>query len=225
MQDPKTTMNLNDFRIEYNHGVLEQKDFVACPFAQFKDWFERASELEKYSEPNAMCISTATPEGMPSVRYVLLKELDEKGFVFFSHYSSKKGQQMELNPKVAILFYWPMTHRQVRVEGTVEKISAEASDAYFKSRPIGSQISGMVSPQSQVLEGNDKEKLKEDIEHWKKRVEVEGEEIVKRPENWGGYRVIPNWFEFWQGQRSRFHDRFTYVPKEQGGWEIQMLAP
>lgn len=220
-----SSMNLNEHRIEYNTGVLNMDDFKECPFAQFKDWFERATELEKFSESNAMAISTSTPDGHPSLRYVLLKEVDAKGFVFFSHYDSKKGQQIESNPNVAALFYWPMTHRQVRVEGIVEKIPEAESDLYFKSRPIGSQISGMVSPQSHVLENNKKDTLKAEIESWKERVEKEGEQIIQRPKNWGGYRIIPKWFEFWQGQRSRFHDRFEYVPNNQGGWKIQMLAP
>jgi len=169
-----------------------------------------------------MAISTCTLDGMPSIRYVLLKEVDETGFVFFSNYESRKGQELAANPNISACFYWPLCHRQVRIEGRAERIAPGASDAYFKSRPIDSQISGMVSPQSQVL--NSKDDLLKKIDEAKEKVKVEGEQSVQRPDSWGGYRIVPKYFEFWQGQQSRFHDRFVYE-KEGNGWNVSMLAP
>jgi len=169
-----------------------------------------------------MAISTCTLDGLPSIRYVLLKGVDESGFIFYTNYESRKGQELAANPNISACFYWPLCHRQVRIEGRAEKLPPSTSDAYFKSRPIDSQISGMVSPQSQILDT--KEDLLKKIDEAKERVKLEGEQAIQRPDSWGGYRIIPRYFEFWQGQKSRFHDRFAYT-KGGEGWDVQMLAP
>jgi len=219
--------SLWDYRKEYIPGQLGEKDMSQNPFDQFKAWFDKANEVEKFCEPNTMAISTATASGVPSVRYVLLKGVDTSGFTFFTHYESRKGQNLEENPNIAALFYWPLTHRQIRLEGTVEKLSDKENDDYFHSRPVGSQISAWASPQSQKIPSKDP--LLEKMSSMQKKVETEGVE-VPRP-NWGGYRIIPKTFEFWQGQQSRdtpqgwdMHNRFMYRRTATGGWAIEMIA-
>jgi len=216
------TLNYSNLRNQYCIPSLKFEELPTSPFTLFKTWFDRATLLEKHIEPNAMVVSTSTASGFPSARYVLLKEVDQTGFIFFSNYDSRKGIELSENPNVAIQFYWPLTHRQVRIEGVVEKISNEDSDKYFKSRPIGSQIAGFASPQSQVLES--KQVLLKEIEKIQMRVEKNGEDSLKRPEEWGGYRIVPRYFEFWDGQEDRLTDRFEYSVKKEG-WDIKMLAP
>lgn len=220
----KTIKDLNDYRIDYSKIPLKIEEFANCPFEQFKTWFETAEKTEKDVEVNSMAIATCSKDGMPSVRYVLCKGFDKNGFVFYTNYESKKGKQIEENPKIAALFYWPNAQRQVRIEGKAEKISEEASDTYFNSRPIGSQISGSLSPQSQVI--SSKQELQAKMDEIKKQVEDDVTKVV-RPKNWGGYRIIPISFEFWQGQSSRFHDRFLYTPLDDSNnnWNINILAP
>jgi pyridoxamine 5'-phosphate oxidase len=201
---------------------------VASPFDQFKGWYDRANELEKFCEPTAMAITTATAGGIPSVRYVLLKGVDTSGFVFFTHYESSKGQNLLENPNIAALFYWPLTNRQVRIEGQVQKMTDAENDQYFHSRPVGSQISAWASPQSQVIP--DKAVLLDKMKTMEKKVETEGVE-VPRP-NWGGFRIIPKHFEFWQGHQQgrdqggwQFHNRFQYNLTPTGDWTIEMVNP
>lgn len=196
---------------------LQESDLDSNPLKQFEKWFEEvlASGLE---EPNAMVLSTVN-EGKPSARIVLLKDLDS-GFKFFTNYGSKKGQEMEENPQVALTFFWKELERQVRIEGLVEKVSADESDEYFKSRPRGSQIGAWVSHQSAAIAS------REVLEATNAELEArfEGKEI-QRPDHWGGYRVIPTYIEFWQGRPSRLHDRLAYTKKEDNSWKIERLSP
>lgn len=209
---------LADFREEYRKGELHEKDVKSSPFDQFENWFQFAIE-SKLSEPNAMSVATATPEGKPSIRVVLLKELNEKGFVFFTNYLSRKGKEIEENPQAAIVFDWHPIERQVRIEGSIMKISEEESDIYFNSRPEASKIGAWVSPQSEVVES--RETLNSLQQKTEKRFEGKS---IERPPHWGGYIVIPDVIEFWQGRPSRLHDRIVYY-KTDKGWTIKRLAP
>lgn len=207
-------------REDYNSDSLSISDMDPDPSSQFHHWFQDAIKAE-IKEPNAMTLATATPNGKPSARVVLLKDYGPEGFTFFTNYDSRKGAELALNPQVALVFLWLDLHRQVRIEGRVERVSATTSEAYFQSRPRGSQVGAWASPQSSVLD---------DREWLLKRVNAveemyEGEEKLPLPAFWGGYLVRPTLFEFWQGQTSRLHDRFQYTPKTEGGWLIERLAP
>lgn len=210
-------MNLADIRKEYSLKVLDNQHINSNPFEQFKTWFQEAIESQVL-EPNAMHLSTVSPSGKPSGRIVLLKGID-KGFLFFTNYDSRKGKDLIHNPFASLTFFWAELERQVRIEGHVEKIKPEASTEYFNSRPFESRIGAIASPQSQLIEN------REVLEH--KYAEIwqryEGDEPPK-PENWGGFRLIPDVFEFWQGRKSRLHDRLRYKPSEDS-WKIERLAP
>ncbi len=169
---------------------------------------------------HAMTLATATSDGRPSARMVLLKEYDERGFVFFSNYDSQKGQELAENPQAALVFYWVQFHRQIRITGQISRVSAAESDNYFHSRPRGSQLSAAASPQSRVVPG--RATLEEQVAWLAER--YEGQE-VPRPAQWGGYRLAPDSFEFWQGRPDRLHDRFRYTRRPEGGWIIERLAP
>jgi len=188
------------------------------PFEQFHQWLREAISAEAL-EVNAMTLSTLHADGYPNGRVVLLKELDY-GFVFFSNYQSEKGQELENHPKASLTFFWPELERQVRVMGTVEKISESQSDEYFLSRPKGSQIGAWASPQSHKIRS--REVLEERLKEMQLRFE---EEKLVRPPHWGGYRVLPHKIEFWQGRPSRLHDRILYEKNEAGAWTISRLAP
>lgn len=204
-----------DLRLDYQLATLNEQDVAAEPLQQFDRWWVEAiqSELE---EPNAMTLATSTPEGKPSARIVLLKSFDVDGFLFFTNYESRKGQELAANPQVTLLFFWKELQRQVRIEGTVSKAALNISDEYFRSRPVGSQIGAIVSPQSQVIPGRSflEDKVKA----------LEGQ-TLQRPEHWGGYVVKPQQVEFWQGRSSRLHDRLLYTLAADGSWEISRLAP
>ena len=189
------------------------------PLDLFARWFEEARELSRMEYPNAMTLSTVTPEGMPDGRVVLLKELDARGFTFYTNYRSAKGEALDANPRAALSFYWDDLARQVRIRGTVEKVSAEDSEAYFQTRPRGSRIGAAVSNQSQPLGG------REELEARYRQMEarLEGEEIP-RPDHWGGYRLVPAEVEFWQAGAHRLHDRFLYR-RGGGDWTVERLAP
>ena len=207
-------------RQDYVSDSLNISDMDTEPASQFHHWFQDALKAD-IPEPNAMTLATATPDGKPSARVVLLKDYSPNGFTFFTNYGSRKAAELDRNPQVALAFLWLGLHRQVRIEGQVERLSATASQAYFQSRPRGSQVGAWASPQSSVLA--DRTWLLGRVEAIEKL--YEGQENLPLPEFWGGYLVKPTLFEFWQGQTSRLHDRFQYTPKEDGGWLVQRLAP
>lgn len=210
---------LANMRRDYKRGHLELDSLSADPNEQFRKWFAEAQETES-GEINAMSLATATPNGLPSVRVVLLKGADEEGFRFFTNYESRKAAELAANPHAALGFYWPTLERQVRVEGEVRKLEAGQSEAYFRSRPKGSQVGATISPQSKVIPNRD-------------ALEAEFDEAMRRyastdvpfdSDFWGGYIVVPDVFEFWQGRESRLHDRLRYR-KSGDEWVIERLAP
>ncbi|MCF2506053.1 pyridoxamine 5'-phosphate oxidase [Dyadobacter sp. CY107] len=210
--------NIAKLRQDYNLRGLDEQDLAPNPFTQFKLWFDDVLSAE-IIEPNAMLLSTVL-NGRPSARVVLLKDLDQTGFTFFTNYESKKAREMESDPFVAITFFWKELERQVRIEGKIEKTTAQESSEYFAVRPRASQIGAWASAQSQHLEN------RAELEERTRLLEekFEGAE-VPRPLHWGGYRVIPNYFEFWQGRRSRLHDRLVYEKTDEGSWQIERLYP
>ncbi len=207
-------------REDYQSDSLKISDMDPEPSSQFHHWFQDALKAE-IKEPNAMTLATASPDGKPSARVVLLKDYGPDGFTFFTNYESRKGAELDLNPQVALVFLWLGLHRQIRIEGQVERVSSAASEAYFQSRPRGSQVGAWASPQSSVL--HDRGLLLDRVDAVEKK--YEGQEKLPLPGFWGGYLVKPTLFEFWQGQTSRLHDRFQYTPKAEGGWLIERLAP
>ena len=210
-------MDLAALRQEYMRAGLHEKDLVADPLAQFGNWFEEALR-SGVALPNAMTLATATKRGRPSARAVLLKGFDERGFVFYTHYGSRKGRELEENPQAMLLFCWEELERQVGIEGRASRVSAAESDDYFASRPLGSRLSAIVSPQSERV--TSREALEILLEQAAKR----WREAPPRPEHWGGYRLAPERFEFWQGRKDRLHDRLCYS-RAGGGWKIERLAP
>jgi pyridoxamine 5'-phosphate oxidase len=211
-------MTLSDLRKDYTLAGLTEADLDPDPIAQFRVWFAQA-QAAKGAEPNAMSLATADAEGRPSVRTVLLKGLDERGFVFYTNYESDKGQALAANPRAELLFYWAELERQVRVSGSVERASRVETEAYFRSRPIGNQIGALVSPQSRVI--GDRDGLERRFRELEEQYRA-GD--VPLPANWGGYRVVPQTIEFWQGRASRLHDRLRYQLTGDA-WVIERLAP
>ena len=217
-QYTKSFMILADIRKDYTLKSLEIQDVANDPLQQFRHWMEEAIQAEAL-EVNAMCLSTISKDGFPNSRIVLLKELDE-GFVFFTNYESSKGKELASSPKASLTFFWPEIERQVRVVGTVGKISEKESDTYFFSRPISSQIGAWASPQSQEISDRTV------IENSQKRLEEEFKlNPIQRPAHWGGYRLIPHRIEFWQGRPSRLHDRISYELDGGTNWKKVRLAP
>jgi pyridoxamine 5'-phosphate oxidase len=206
-------------RKEYSRVGIVETDLDPDPFVQFGQWFGVASS-SGVTEANAMTLATATAEGMPSARTVLLKGFDERGFVFYTNYESQKGQELLENPYAALLFFWKELHRQVRVTGSVVRVTREESEAYFHSRPVGSQVGAAISAQSRPIP--DRATLEAQYSALEARYE---NAQVPLPEYWGGYRVVPAMFEFWQGRENRLHDRLRYLPRPEGGWVIDRLAP
>lgn len=196
---------------------LHERDLAPDPFVQFGSWFAEALR-SGIALPNAMTLATATRAGRPSARTVLLKSFDASGFVFFTHYRSRKGREIEENPQAMLLFRWGELERQVGIEGRVAKVSAAESDGYFATRPLGSRLSAIISPQSEPVVS--REVLETALEEASKRWRNE----PPRPPHWGGYRLVPERFEFWQGRRDRLHDRLCYR-KAEGAWKIERLAP
>ena len=210
-------MSLADMRMEYDVGGLLESDMAGDPFTQFQRWFT-AAQAAGVPEPNAMTVASVGGDGRPSARVVLLKGVDY-GFVFFTNYASRKGHELERQPFAALVFYWHAQHRQVRVEGRVERVDAAESDAYFASRPPGSQIGAWASAQSQVIAG------REGLEQRYAALQNEyAGQAVPRPPHWGGLRVVPDVVEFWQGRPSRLHDRLRFR-REAGDWVLERLAP
>jgi pyridoxamine 5'-phosphate oxidase len=205
-------------RKEYSRHVLSETDVDLNPFVQFKQWFQEALS-SRLPEPNAMALATATGEGKPSARMVLLKGYDDRGFVFFTNYEGRKSSELLKNPSAALLFYWSELERQVRIEGTVEKTSRQESEEYFKTRPLESRLGAWASRQSEVIPGrSDLEQKVSDLK------ESYANREVPVPPYWGGFRLQPQVFEFWQGRENRLHDRIRY--SLQGGiWVIERLSP
>jgi len=210
-------MDLAALRQEYMRAGLHEKDLAPDPFAQFGNWFDEALQ-SGIALPNAMTLATATKKGRPSARAVLLKGFDAHGFVFYTHYRSRKGRELEQNPQAMLLFCWEELERQVGIEGRVEQVPAAESDRYFASRPLGARLSAIVSPQSETVAGREdlEARLEEAAKRWR--------DAPPRPPHWGGYRLAPDRFEFWQGRRDRLHDRLCYR-KSGGAWKIERLAP
>ncbi len=210
--------NLADFRKEYSMDKLEESHLPENPLWLFDQWLEDAIS-KGVPEPNAMTLATVTPEGRASARVLLLKEVRDDAFVFYTNYESQKGKDLEANPHATLVFLWLDMQRQVRISGPVSKVSPEESDAYFAVRPKNSQISAVISPQSKAIA--DREELENAFyEAFEKHRDAE----IKRPEHWGGYAVKPESIEFWQGRESRLHDRILYAQKA-GKWTVQRLAP
>ncbi|MEM9916754.1 MAG: pyridoxamine 5'-phosphate oxidase [Bacteroidota bacterium] len=212
--------SLADLREDYRLSTLDISDVLTDPVAQFRQWFEEAQQ-SKVPEPNALTLATATSDGRPSARVVLLKGLLEGGFVFYTNFESQKGREMDANPRAAMVFNWLDLQRQVRIEGQVRRLSEEQSIAYFQSRPKGSQIGAWASPQSQVIDG--RQLLEENVQQLKEK--YASEEVLPKPPHWGGYVLLPEMLEFWQGRSSRLHDRIRYDQQKDGQWKIKRLAP
>ncbi|MCR9289947.1 MAG: pyridoxamine 5'-phosphate oxidase [Bacteroidetes bacterium] len=211
---------LPTLRETYNAPIFGENDLPSNPLAQFQLWFNDALS-NKIKEPNAMTLATCTKEGKPSARIVLLKGLDENGFIFYTNYLSRKAEDIKENPNVALVFLWLEIHRQVRIEGHIEMVSKEISETYFQSRPKGSQIGAWASPQSQVIQNRNI--LEENVSELEKKYKETAH--LPLPKFWGGYRVIPEVVEFWQGQPSRLHDRLRYSKNEDNDWQVERLAP
>jgi pyridoxamine 5'-phosphate oxidase len=211
--------SIADIRRDYSQKKLTEDLVAPHPVTQFDQWWNEAMHA-KIDEVNAMTLATASADGFPSARIVLLKDCSERGFTFFTNYESYKGKQLEENPKACLVFFWKELERQVRITGLVEKITEQESDAYFKSRPEASRIGAWTSPQSQAIENR----------HWLDNrfnemvQKLEGTDI-QRPAYWGGYIVKPVIIEFWQGRPGRLHDRLQYTLLDNGGWKIERLAP
>jgi pyridoxamine 5'-phosphate oxidase len=213
-------MSLADLREEYGRNPLTEQNCDSNPILQFEHWFReaRASDL---TEPNAMTLATATAEGRPSARIVLLKEVSDLGFVFFTNYGSRKAAEIETNPFAALTFYWAELARQVRVEGKARRVPREQSDAYFRSRPKGSQLGAWASHQSEVLPSRELLDAK-----WAELEEqYAGEAEIPVPDFWGGYCVVPEVIEFWQGRTNRLHDRLRYRRNGEDAWLLERLSP
>jgi pyridoxamine 5'-phosphate oxidase len=209
---------LADLRKDYACGSLDETSVDADPIRQFEAWFKQALDA-RLPEPNTMTLATVDSRGYPAARIVLIKAVDERGFVFFTNYESRKGQDLAANPHASLLFYWIELERQVRIEGTVVKTSAEESDAYFNSRPLGSRIGAWASDQSRPLESRAL------LEAREKSFSERFGENPPRPPHWGGYRLVPETIEFWQGRPSRLHDRIIYTRRSTGAWGISRLSP
>jgi pyridoxamine-phosphate oxidase len=206
-------------RRDYNIASLNKKNLPSSPFKQLVNWLEQVFTTASIQEPTAMTLATVGLDNQPHCRIVLLKKFNEQGLLFYTHYDSNKGRELETNPKASCGFFWSELDKQIRIEGRVEKISAESSDKYFNSRPKDSQLAAYISKQSQVV------KNRADLENKMQAASKKFADInVPRPKQWGGYRLIPHKFEFWQGRPNRLHDRFVYE-KQGSNWSITRLAP
>ena len=212
------TMSIADLRRDYAQARLDESNVSPDPMVEFGRWFTEAGEA-MVLEPNAMALATATRDGVPSVRMVLLKEFDERGFVFFTDYRSQKGSELEQNPQASLVFYWPELERQVRIAGSVSVVSRQESELYFQSRPRSSRLSTWVSHQSQVIAG------REALDQGERQMRERFPDEIPLPPHWGGFRVWPSTLEFWQGRPSRLHDRLRYSRQKDGGWRVERLSP
>lgn len=211
---------LFQLREEYYSQGIGKGDLDENPIVQFGHWFQEILQAG-ISEPNAMTLATATPDGQPSARIVLLKDYSPAGFTFFTNYESRKATELDTNPHAALVFFWPQAHRQVRIQGKAEKVAREISERYFQSRPLGSQIGAWASPQSKILEN--RQVLEDKVAELEAK--YAGQDYLPLPGFWGGYCVVPTLIEFWQGRSSRLHDRFRYILNEDKSWKIEQLAP
>ena len=213
-------IDLAGLRREYETQGLRRAELHPDPIEQFATWFSTAVN-SALPDANAIALATSTPDGKPSARIVLLKGFDQRGFVFFTNYESKKGQELEANPEAAFVVYWMPLERQIRVAGRVEKTSREESEAYFHERPRGSQLGAWVSRQSEVIDA--RRILDARLADMTQR--FVGNKAIELPAHWGGYRIVPTTIEFWQGRANRLHDRFRYTRERDGSWTIERLAP
>jgi pyridoxamine 5'-phosphate oxidase len=212
-------MNVSALRRSATGFVLDREDLTGDPIEQFEDWFRYACETVPM-DPNAFSVSTVDSEGRPSSRTVLLKYFDEKGFVFFTNYASKKAEQIDVNPNVSMLFFWSDAARQVKIRGKAERIPASETLKYFIARPRGSQIGAWVSAQSSII--SSRSLLENKFQEMKQKF---SNKEIPLPSFWGGYRVVPEVVEFWQGRRNRLHDRFQFTKQDDDSWSIERLAP
>lgn len=212
--------SIADLRQNYTLAGLSETDIKPNPIEQFNTWFQQALDADLI-EPNAMTLATATSDGKPAARIVLLKGVSDRGFVFYTNYESQKGQQLIANPYAALVFLWDKLERQVRIEGKVEQLQPEESAKYFQSRPKASQLGAWASDQSRVIPN--REVLEQKLADLEKK--YSGDATVPLPQHWGGFRVIPNRIEFWQGRSSRLHDRLVYDLQADGSWSINRLSP
>ena len=210
---------MDKLRREYTDAGLNERDLDTNPFKQFEKWFQEVIDT-KLDLPDAMTLATATSDGIPSARIVLLRGLDERGFVFYTDYESQKGKELAENPNAALVFYWRELDRQVRITGQVSKVSRENSNNYFQSRPIGSRLAALASKQSEVIP--DRKVLEEQFKQLAERYQ-DGE--IPLPSDWGGYRLSPNMIEFWSGRPSRLHDRLRYTRQPNDDWRIERISP
>ena len=208
-----------DIRKDYKLQSFSEKEALADPFAQFGKWWKEALDAG-VDEANAMTLATASADGMPDARIVLLKGYDDRGFTFFTNYHSSKGQQLLENPRACLVFFWKELERQIRISGLVVPVSEQESDEYFSSRPEGSRIGAWASPQSEVI--NDRAWLEQNEQKVREEL-ADGK--ISRPAHWGGYRIRPTRIEFWQGRPNRLHDRILYSLQRNGSWKIERLAP
>jgi pyridoxamine 5'-phosphate oxidase len=214
------TNSISNLRISYETDGLRRRELAADPFSQFGLWLQQAIDSGGILESNAMTLATATEDGFPSARTVLLKEFNEAGFVFFTNYDSQKAHELAENPHAALLFHWGELHRQVRLVGTVAKVSVAESEAYFHSRPLGSQLGAWASRQSEVIANRDV--LAAELA---RVTELYQGQTIPLPLHWGGYRLSPKTVEFWQGRPDRLHDRFRYSRQANNSWLIERLSP
>lgn len=212
-------IQIRDLRQDYRSSFLLENEVDENPFQQFSKWFNDAIKAQVL-EPNAMTLATASKEGIPSARIVLLKDFNEKGFTFYTNYNSCKAQQLDNNPLAALIFFWGDLERQVRIEGVVEKVNTSEAEDYFQSRPKGSQLGAWASPQSEIIP--DRTFLEKNLNQLSEKYK---DNDVPKPEHWGGYRVIPTSIEFWQGRSNRLHDRLLYKQNKDRSWKIVRLAP
>jgi len=211
--------NLGDVRENYEKDELSKNELAIDPIVQFERWYQEV-EKNNIKEPNAMTLATIGSNGQPSARIVLLKGFSNKGFTFYTNYTSRKAQELIDNPQVALVLWWKEMERQVRIEGTAQKVSAEISNSYFQSRPRGSQISAWSSPQSQIIKEDYLEEKRNQVEK-----EYQGVDKIPLPHFWGGFIVNPSLIEFWQGRSNRYHDRFQYRLSDDSNWHVERLAP
>lgn len=213
--------DVHDMRQDYHADDFTRETALEDPLQQFDTWFQAVVAHKDITEPNAMVLATADIQGQPSARMVLLKEYATEGFIFYTNYLSRKANDLAANPRASLLFYWEPLARQVRIEGTIAKVAPEVSDEYFNKRPYGSRIGAVASPQSSVIQS--RETLEQKVAEL--QLQYPEEHGVPRPDNWGGYVLVPSYYEFWQGRSSRLHDRIAYLPCGNNDWERRRLAP